>query len=122
MDKTGTQPPKQLHKLTTKFAFSGGMLVPLAAVLFMPSLFMLNHWWYISVYIITVLMGVSALVGAALSSKRFRTARALILISAVGTVPAIWVDPFTWGVLLLPACILLLFAASGLREKSLRLS
>ena len=116
MDNKLGQRQERRDAITKICSIWGAALILFAVVFFAPTLIAIKHIWYSLVYAFTVLIGLIAFIGV-LRYKSLSLARTLFFISAIGTIPAIWVDPFTWGVFLIPACILLLFAAIRIKRK-----
>lgn len=92
------------------------MLLAVVFVAFItPALIYEKTWWYLPFLSFTALMGVLALVAIVLSKRRLHLGRMLIRISALAIIVVSFFGLFTWGLFFLPASILLILAAIGLR-------
>jgi hypothetical protein len=91
-----------------------GLIAPIFTGLISPQWTFTAIWWYLPLLSLVSLMGALALIAMVLSKRRPRL-KILVWICALVIAVASFLGLFTWGLLLLPASILLILAAVGLR-------
>ena len=110
---------KAIRKIALPCGILGGiwgLLAPILVAFLSPAWAFEKIWWYPALLSFVVLMGVLALVAIVLSKRRLHLGRIFIWVSALAVLVVSFLGLFTWGLFFLPASILLILAAIGVRE------
>ena len=110
---------KTLNRIALPCGIVGGiwgLLAPILMAFISPAWVYEKVWWYLPLLSFVALMGVLALVAIVLSKRRLHLGRIFIWVSALAVLVVSFLGLFTWGLFFLPASILLILAAIGLRR------
>jgi len=111
---------KTLNRIAKPCGIVGGVwgiLAPILMLFSSPPWAFVRIWWYLPILSFVILMGVLALVAIVLSKRRLHLGRIFIWVSALAVLVVSFLGLFTWGLFFLPASILLILAAIGIRKR-----
>ncbi len=109
---------KTLNRIALPCGIVGGiwgLLAPILVAFLSPAWAFEKIWWYPALLSFVALMGVLALVAIVLSKRSLHLGRIFIWVSALAVLVVSFLGLFTWGLFFLPASILLILAAIGVR-------
>ena len=109
-----------LRKIALPLVMVGGiwgLLAPVVMAFVSPAWTFERVWWYFPLLSFVSLMGVLAFVALVLNKRSPHLGKILIWISALAVLVVSFLGLFTWGLFFLPASILLILSAIGLRAE-----